>query len=111
MARRDALSVDVPKNATNRALQHVAAEASGGLATVECRLDGIGDGVHHGIHGRYGVSHVLLPCSSPTRSPASVSGERPCRGRRDQSPASTAFLLFPVGVSGERVRDNVLSEK
>ena len=100
--------MDVPKNATNRALQHVAAETSGGLATVECRLDGVGDGIHHGVHRRYGVSHVLLPCSSPTRSPASVSDERPCRGRRDQS---TAFLLFPVGVSGERVRDNVLSEK
>jgi len=67
--------VDVPKNATNRALQHVAAETSGGLATVECRFDGIGDGIHHGIHRRYGVSHVLLPCSSPTRLPASVPVE------------------------------------
>ena len=76
--------MNVVKNAPNRALQHVAAAASGGLATVECRLDGIGDGVHHGIHGRYGVSHVLLPCCSPVRSPASVAGERSYRGRRDQ---------------------------
>ena len=95
----------------------MAAEASGGLATVDCRLDGVGDGVHHGIHGRYGVSHVLLPCSSPTRSPGSVSGERPCRGQRDQSvlvPGVHGFSFSPVGVERQWracVRDNVLSEK
>jgi len=100
MARRDALSVDVAKNATNRALQHVAAEASCGLATVECRLDSVGDGVHHGIHGR---GRSALAMSSP-RTPR-------------RSSVFFFFLLLSLPsllfflVSGERVRDNVLSEK
>ena len=79
--RRDALSVDVPKNVTNRALQHVAAETSGGLATVECRLDGVGDGIHNGVHRRYRVSHVLFTLQFSDE----ITGKRPCRGRRDQS--------------------------
>jgi hypothetical protein len=58
-ASRDVVLGDVPKDTADGALEHVAAKATGVVATVDGRLHCVGDGVDHGIHGRNGMGHLL----------------------------------------------------
>jgi hypothetical protein len=58
-ARRNAVVGDVPEDTVDGALEHVAAKATGVVATVVGGLYCVGDGINHGIHGRYGVGHLL----------------------------------------------------
>jgi hypothetical protein len=58
-AGRDAVGMDVPKDTANNALYHEVANASGLVATVDGGLHSVGDRVHHRVHGRYGVGHLL----------------------------------------------------
>ena len=57
--RRDAVVVDVAEGTTDGALEHEAEKASGVVATVDGVLHYVGDQIHHRIHGRYGVCHLL----------------------------------------------------
>ena len=85
MVRRDAVVGDVLEDATNGTLEHEVTEA-GLVASVDCRLRCIGDGVNHCVLGRNIWSrHFSLPCRIsvkslvslplvvvPARSPASL---------------------------------------
>ena len=67
--------VDVVEGTADGALEHEAAKASGVVATVDGGLHRVGDRINHGIHGRYGVRHLLpwvtaTPTKSPVKSPA-----------------------------------------
>jgi hypothetical protein len=59
-ARRDAAVVDVAKDAANSALEDEVANATGVVVAMDDGgFNSIGDRIHHGIHGRYGVCHLL----------------------------------------------------
>jgi hypothetical protein len=52
---------DVAEGSADGALEDEATNASRvGVATDDGRFNGVGDGVNHRIHGRYGVGHLLL---------------------------------------------------
>jgi hypothetical protein len=75
-ASRDAVVGDVTKDTADNALEHVAAKATGVVATVDGGLHCVGDGVDHGIHGRNGMGHLLpSQTATPGRFPTnSLSG-------------------------------------
>ena len=85
---------DVSEATEDGTLEHEAAKASGMVAMVDGGLHGVGDRIHHRIHGRYGVYH-LLPWVEMQRRRRSL-GELP--------------LLFASAVWSVRA-DNVLEEK
>ena len=76
------------------ALEHEASKASDVVAAGDGDLHGVGDRIHHRIHERYGVCH-LLPWVEMQRRRRSL-GELP--------------LLFASAVWSVRA-DNVLEEK
>jgi hypothetical protein len=51
---------DVAEGSADGAMEDEATNASRvGVATDDGRFNGVGDGVNHHIHGRYGVGHLL----------------------------------------------------
>ena len=58
-ARRDAVLGDVSEGTVDGALQHEAAKASDVVVTGDGGLHGVGDGIDHRIHVRYGSRHLL----------------------------------------------------
>jgi hypothetical protein len=57
--RGDAVVGDVPEGTANGALELEVAKASGVVATVDGGLHCVDDGVDQGVHGWYGVCHLL----------------------------------------------------
>ena len=76
---------DVSEGTTDGALEHEAAKGSGVVAAGDDGLHGVGDRIHHRIHGRYGVCH-LLPWVEMQR--------------RQRSPGELPLLPSPIRVSG-----------
>jgi hypothetical protein len=71
--RGDAVVGDVLEGTADGALEHETAKTSNMVATVDGGLHYVGDRVNHGIHGRYGVRHLLpwvtvMPVKSPVNS-------------------------------------------
>ena len=90
---------DVPEGTADGALEHEAAKASGVVATVDGGFHCVDDRIHHRIHGRYRVCH-LLPWETATPAKSSVS-----------FPANSLSFLFCLSASAVKGVDNVLEEK